>query len=231
MAKQTLLGALWRWLAFLVLVPVAAAELWALLVSIGGEAAEAFRTGPAAEAVWLSCGAAAYALLHLFLHRPITTYVFGHELTHALWALATGHKVGRIQVGKESGQVETEGTNFIVRLAPYFFPLYTLILVGGWLLAELVWPELRPHRGWLFAGMGFTYAFHALLTIHSLKAGQSDLAAEGLFFSLALIAAVNLQIVAALLAAASRTVTWLGYEKCVGRTLYEWAGWLTDLFR
>jgi hypothetical protein len=230
-AKRTLLGALWRWLAFLVLLPVVAAELWALLLSLGEEAQAARRSGPATEAVWLSCGAAAYALLHLFLHKPITTYVFGHEMTHALWALLTGHKVGRIRVGSDSGHVETEGTNFVVRLAPYFFPLYTLLFVGGWLLAELCWPELRAHRGWLFAGAGFTYAFHALLTVHSLRAGQSDLAAEGVCFSLALIAAVNLQIVVALLAAASKAVTWWGYEKQVAGTLWRWAEWAVGLLR
>jgi hypothetical protein len=231
MAERGFLGAAWRWLAFLVLVPMVAAEAWALLGMLGAEGREALSAGPSAGVLWLAGGAAAYALLHILLHKPITTYVFAHELTHALWAVLTGHRVGKIRVGAESGHVETAGTNWLIRLAPYFCPLYALLFLGGWALAALFWPELGGHRGWLFAGLGFTYAFHVFLTAHSLRGGQSDLRAEGYCFSLALIAAVNLQLLAALLAAAMRAVGWWGYEQLVGQTLAEWTGVLFRLLR
>jgi hypothetical protein len=231
MADRTVLGTLWRWLAFLVLLPVVAAEAWALILAVGAEGQQAFKAGsPSAEALWLLGGAAAYGLIHALLHKPITTYVFAHELTHALWAVMTGHKVNKIRVGSESGHVETAGSNFLVRLAPYFCPLYALIFLGAWAVTAVFWPELDAHRGWLFAGLGFTYAFHVLLTVHSLKGGQSDLKTEGYCFSLALIAAVNLQIIAALLAAALQTMTWWGYEQQVGRSLVEWTKWAAGLF-
>ncbi|HOX05868.1 MAG TPA: hypothetical protein PK280_05660 [Planctomycetota bacterium] len=231
MAERTFLGTVWRWLAFLVLLPVVAAEVWALAQALGTEGRQAIEAGsPTAEALWLLGGATAYGLIHALLHKPITTYVFAHELTHALWALATGHKVGKIRVGSDSGHVETAGSNFLVRLAPYFFPLYSLLLLGAWAATEAFVPEFVGYRGWLFAGLGFTYAFHVLLTIHSLWGGQSDLKAEGYCFSLALIAAVNLQIIAALFAAASKTVGWAAYEQAVGRTLAEWAKWAAGLF-
>lgn len=231
MADRTILGTLWRWLAFLVLLPVVAAEAWALILAVGAEGRQAVQAGsPSLNALWLAGGAFAYGLIHIALHKPITTYVFAHELTHALWALMTGHKVSKIRVGSDSGHVETAGSNFLVRLAPYFCPLYALILLGAWAVTAVFWPELDAHRGWLFAGLGFTYAFHVLLTVHSLKGGQSDLKAEGYCFSLALIAAVNLQIIAALLAAASSAVGWWEYEKSVGRSLVEWTRWAVSLF-
>ena len=132
-------------------------------------------------------------------------------------------------MGSDSGHVETAGTNWLIRLGPYFFPLYALLFLVGWAAVGLFWPEINAHRGWLFAGLGFTYAFHVLLTIHALKGGQSDLKAEGYCFSLALIFAVNLQLLAALVAAASRATTWWGYEKLVGRTLGGWLGWVLGL--
>ena len=231
MAERTFLGTIWRWLAFLVLLPAVAAEVWALLLSLGAEGRQAVQAGsPSLNALWLAGGAAAYGLIHIALHKPITTYVFAHELTHALWALLTGHKVNKIRVGSESGHVETAGSNFLIRLAPYFCPLYSLIFLGAWAGTALFWPELDSHRGWLFAGLGFTYAFHVLLTVHSLKGGQSDLKTEGYCFSLALIAAVNLQIIAALLAAALQTMTWWSYEQQVGRCLVEWTKWAAGLF-
>ena len=224
MADRTILGTLWRWLAFFALLPVVAAEVWALALTLGAEGREAVAAGsPGTQALWLAGGAGCYGLIHAALHKPITTYVFAHELTHALWAVMTGHKVGKIRIGSDSGHVETAGSNFLVRLAPYFFPFYSLVLLGAWAATALFVPELAGYRGWLFAGLGFTYAFHVLLTVHSLRGGQSDLKAEGYCFSLALIAAVNLQLVAALVAAASRTTTWWGYEKLVGQTLAAWA--------
>ena len=231
MKARTFPGALWRWAAFLVLAPVAVAEAWALVLALGAEGREAIESGASAGVLWLAGGAAAYALLHLALHKPITTYVFAHELSHAFWARLTGHQVGRIQVGKESGHVETAGTNWLIRLGPYFFPLYALLFLAGWAAAGLFWPEINAHRGGLFAGLGFTYAFHVLLTVHALKGGQSDLKAEGYCFSLALIVAVNLQLVAALVAAASRATTWWGYEKLVGQTLAGWTCWAAGLIR
>jgi len=68
--------------------------------------------------------AAGYGLwlaVFLLLPRPTRTYVLGHELTHALWALLMGARVGGLKVGKSGGQVRTSKTNWAITLAPYFF--------------------------------------------------------------------------------------------------------------
>ena len=53
-------------------------------------------------------------------------YVFGHELTHALWVWLMGGRVSRFRVGRDGGHIVTDRNNFWIALAPYFFPLYSI---------------------------------------------------------------------------------------------------------
>lgn len=62
-------------------------------------------------------------------------YVFGHELTHALWAWVFGGKIFEMKVSSEGGVVRTDKSNFLIVLAPYFFPVYVLITLLLWLIA------------------------------------------------------------------------------------------------
>lgn len=223
--RRTLRGIIWRFLASLVLIPLVAAMVVTfpafMKLEIG---ALWWKGGPRAVATAFLAGTAVYILLHIFLHRPITAYVFAHELTHALWARLTGHKVKKIKVGKGSGQTITEGSNWLVRLAPYCFPLYTLLLIGAWFGLQYCYPPMNRYHVVLFAGIGFSYAFHVLLTLHFLKVGQSDLHAEGYCFSLSLILAVNIELGAAVYAAISYKATWWRFQVMVWECLCVWGG-------
>ena len=66
------------------------------------------------------------------LPQAFRTYVLGHELTHALWGMLMGAKIGKMKVGKEGGYVELSKSNFLVSLAPYFFPFYTAVVIAFW---------------------------------------------------------------------------------------------------
>jgi hypothetical protein len=228
--RRTLWGILWRFLASLVLIPVVAAMVVVMpdFLTLGLPGAALL--GPKREAISFFSGVGVYLLLHIFLHRPITAYVFSHELTHAIWARLTGHKVRRIKVGKDSGETVTEGGNFAVRLAPYCFPLYALVWIGGWAGLELLLPDMRDYHGVLFFGIGFTYAFHVLLTTHFMKVGQRDLHAEGYCFSMAVILAVNLELAAAVYAAIAHKATWWRFQVDVWRCLCRWTEAVTDYF-
>jgi len=149
----------------------------------------------AAAASWMDAvpflgGAAIYFLLQWVFRRPMTLYVLGHELTHAVAAAFSGYKVKSLFVSDKGGEVRLSGSNVAVALAPYCVPLYAVAVLGLYALirryADLPSPPL-----WVGGGLGFTLAFHAALTAHALRQDQPDLRQGGRFFSLVLIALAN----------------------------------------
>ena len=135
-------------------------------------------------------GAAGYALVHAVFRRPMTLYVFGHELTHALAACCSGYKVQSLDVSGKGGEVRLSDSNIVVALAPYCVPIYT----AGVLALHALVRHYAPSVGtpiWVGVGLGFTLAFHAALTFHALAQNQPDLRQAGVFFSLVVIALTN----------------------------------------
>jgi len=145
--------------------------------------------------VWaLPAGFMLWILLFFLFPRPFRTYVLGHELTHALWALMMGGRVGKIKVGKSGGHVELSKTNFIITLAPYFFPFYTVLLIAVYYLAG-IWFDVEPHKVWWLSGAGITWAFHITFTIHMLADRQPDIQEHGRIFSYTVIYLMNLLVI------------------------------------
>ncbi len=92
-------------------------------------------------------GVGTYFAFQWAFFRPIRTYVFGHELTHALAAWMTGGEVKHFHVSKKGGSVTVSKTNFFVALARYMVPaLYSLILAGMFFAVNYFYP-LRPCEG------------------------------------------------------------------------------------
>lgn len=174
------MGKLIKMLVGVLLLPLcigAALALWRLLPALGR-----------ADTVWipLAAGAAVWLLIYIVFPRPMWLYVFGHELTHAVWTWCLGGRVRNIKVSSEGGHVMTSKTNFFVALAPYFFPFYVVLVVVLFLLARLVLPWDRL-EDWFFGGLGAAYAFHLTLTGHILKTRQSDITEHGYIFSTVII--------------------------------------------
>lgn len=142
-------------------------------------------------------GLAAYPLLHFFLLRPLRLYVFGHELTHAFAAVLSGARVKRFVAGKESGHVVVSHSNTFIALAPYFVPIYSLLVLLAYRLIGLWDPNLIG-RGLFLAAMGASLAFHWVLTVDILTGeSQKDLSqAGGVFFSMVMIALANACVIA-----------------------------------
>ena len=151
-------------------------------------AAEFSRFPKGGEGFYILFGAGAYLLFQFVFSKPIKTYIFGHELTHMLVSLAMGGKLKRFTVSEGGGEVQMTRINFLVRLAPYILPLYTLLVLGGWFASGGRWRE-----GFLFL-IGFTLCFHLALTMDSIRQGQTDLKESGLFFSLILILVANVTV-------------------------------------
>ncbi|MCX7869556.1 MAG: hypothetical protein N2322_06345, partial [Terrimicrobiaceae bacterium] len=80
------------------------------------------------EEFWFfSMGVALWMVAFWGLPRPMWLYVFGHELTHALWVLALGGRVHEFRVTRAGGHVVADRTNTWIALAPYFFPIYSVL--------------------------------------------------------------------------------------------------------
>lgn len=146
-------------------------------------------------AAWsLPIGFALWVALFFLLPRPFRTYVLGHELTHALWALMMGGRVGRMKVGKSGGHVELTKTNFVITLAPYFFPFYTFLVIGAYYLAG-IWLEVEPCKAWWLGAVGFTWAFHVTFTLSMLAEHQPDIHEHGRIFSYTVIYLMNVLVI------------------------------------
>ena len=65
--------------------------------------------------------------------------IIAHELTHSFFALLTFHKVKHIRVADDNsgGSMGFEGEgNWLIIIAPYFFPLFCFSLRSAWVLYE-----------------------------------------------------------------------------------------------
>jgi hypothetical protein len=144
---------------------------------------------------WLMGGVGLWLLCYFTMSPPVRTYVFGHELTHALWATLMGSKVTAFSVGPDGGHVEVSRVNFLIMLAPYFFPIYTFAVVGLYALLSILVDLSAWHGLWLVL-IGFTYAFHFTFTLLALAQQQSDVHENGRLFSYAVIVLMNLLLVA-----------------------------------
>jgi hypothetical protein len=133
-------------------------------------------------------GFVVYLLIHFLLYKPVFSHVLAHELTHALAAVMMGGKVSSLEASDKGGNTVVNKSHVFICLAPYVFPFYTAVTLLFYLVAA------EPHRIYFIALMGFTYAFHIVLTIYSLSHHQPDLQEGGVVFSLIFILAGNLVI-------------------------------------
>jgi hypothetical protein len=144
-----------------------------------------------APAVGFIIGFVFWLVLFLALPPPARAYVLAHELTHALWGLALGARVGKLTTSSRGGSVALSKTNFLITLAPYFFPLYTLLVVLLY-YALACFFALRAYEPFWLGLMGLTWAFHLTFTVTTLRLRQPDIQAQGRIFSWTLIYFVNL---------------------------------------
>jgi len=163
--------------------------LYALFVSVSSDPS-------AGGAAWpLPAGFLISVLGFFLLPRPFRTYVLAHEMTHAFWGLLAGARVGRMKVGREGGHVELSKSNFLISLAPYFFPFYTGLVIAGWYAAGFFY-DLSAYTPWWMALIGLTWGFHVTFTVYMLSRHQPDIQEHGRLFSYVIIYLANLFFVA-----------------------------------
>ena len=144
-------------------------------------------------------GLFAYALVWFFVFRSRLVgsafSTFEHELTHAVFAWLTLHRISGIRVTWNSGgHIRIHGgINWLILVAPYCVPTLALVFVPiyFWL------PDwVTPITQLLF---GCLVGYHICSTWLALHPGQSDLKEVGWFFSMLWIPSANLAVFAILL--------------------------------
>jgi hypothetical protein len=171
----------------LLLLPIcvgAAQALWMVIQRSGS-----------ADITWvpLLAGASCWMVIYLLLPKPMWIYVLGHELTHAVWAWLFGGQVKKIKVASSGGHVHITKSNFLIALAPYFFPLYAVIVIAVFALGNFIW-HWQHYLALFDLFLGAAYAFHITLTAHILKTEQSDITDQGYLFSAVVIFLGNIII-------------------------------------
>ena len=173
-----------------------------------------FRRVAVHQQFWLSeecwfflLGTVLWLIAFFGLPRPLVIYVFGHELTHALWVWMMGGRVSDFRVSRNGGHIVSDKHNFLIALAPYFFPLYSIAVIAAYGAGSL-FTNMEPYHRLLYALIGVTWAFHLSFTLWMIPKGQTDLTYYGTFFSPVIIYLMNLAVLTALLIIASPHVTW-----------------------
>jgi hypothetical protein len=203
--------------ALLLLPPCfgAAQALWLVLSNSGD-----------ATVIWvgLLSGVACWVVIYTLLPKPMWLYVFGHELTHALWTWAFGGRVKKFKASSSGGHVIVTKSNFLIALAPYFFPLYAVLVVVVYVLGNLIW-NWQPYVVFFHLLLGAAYAFHVTLTWHILQSKQSDITEHGYFFSAVVIFLGNMDVLLVgvpLLTAKVGVLTSLGWWLKSTVEVYMW---------
>ena len=172
-----------KWVKFflgVLLLPVClgtAQTLWRLLFA-----------APISDRVWLPmlAGAACWVVIFLLLPKPMWVYVFGHELTHVVWTWIYGGQVKRFKAASHGGHVVTTKSNFVIALAPYFFPLYAVLLVlvfssGPFLELAARLSDLVSSAAW----GGLRFSCH--VDLGNFEERQTDITSQGRLFSAVVI--------------------------------------------
>ena len=144
-------------------------------------------------------GIAVYFLFQVIFFKPMSTYVFGHELTHALTGLLSGAQIKKFKVSANKGSVTLTKDNIFITLSPYFFPIYPIIIiliyfVLGWFM------DITKIYSWFLFFSGMSLAFYYALTFYAIKVGQEDMKIYGKFFSLVFVCFINIIMVVFVLA-------------------------------
>ncbi len=183
-----------KWLIGVALLP--------LCVSVTVTAARLVRALPGTAesmsplAAWFAGGFVFWVILYLTLPRPTWSYVLAHELTHAVWGLVMGARISQLRVSERGGSVRVSKTNVWITLAPYFFPLYTILTILLFVILRLFW-RMDTYLPFWAGLVGLTWAFHLSFTFSMLRIRQPDVEEHGRLFSYTLIYVINMATILA----------------------------------
>lgn len=121
-----------------------------------------------------------------------------HELTHMMFAYLTFHDAGRIRINPDDsgGSVMVQGRNWLITLAPYFFPLFSflfMLMMPGLLVAS-------EGHFMVYGVFGYFFGYYWGTVISQVHPQQTDIIKEGYLFSTIFIVGANLYTTGIILA-------------------------------
>ena len=96
----------------------------------------------------------------------------------------------KFRLSKRGGSVAVSESNILITLAPYFFPLYTVIVILLYCAFSVFYGVDRYELLWLGL-VGFTWGFHLTFTVSALSEHQSDMREYGRVFSYVFVYFMN----------------------------------------
>jgi len=187
----------------------------------------------ATEEFWFfGLGALLWCIAFFGIPRRLTifAYVYGHELTHAVWVWLMGGRVSAFEVRRDGGHILTNKSNVLIALSPYFYPIYSVFVMVlyaiGWMFCDMT-----SYTRWLFLALGFTWTFHMSFTLWMIPKGQTDLSAHGTFFSLVIIYLMNLALLSALVLLTAPHLTLHGFGREFLYNAVEFSSWVAGHLR
>lgn len=149
-------------------------------------------------------GAVMYLATILFAGRNVnqSMQTISHELTHMMFALLTFHDAGRIRINPDDsgGSVMVRGGNWLITLAPYFFPLFSflyMLMMPGLLVVS-------DGHFLVYGIFGYFFGYYWGTVLAQVHPQQTDIIREGYLFSAIFIVGANLYTTGMILAFNSR---------------------------
>lgn len=138
---------------------------------------------------FFNIGIAAYILLYVFFisRKIIFIETFEHELCHTVMAWLTFQKVVSFNANASgSGNITHTSDNFLIALAPYFFPIFTIPLI---IIRPFIISSVQEYFNFF---IGFTLAFHYMGLLKEFRPVQPDIKKSGFIFSIVVSLFFNL---------------------------------------
>lgn len=129
--------------------------------------------------------------------------VLAHELTHAVFAVLTFHKVSGLKINNDDsgGSMSFEGEgNWLIIIAPYFFPLFGLIAM----ITISIYQWFAPMNIFISAAFGYIIGYHIDTVCSQIHEKQTDLPKVGYPFCAVFLLPANLWMIGSMLAFNSR---------------------------
>ena len=129
----------------------------------------------------------------------VNMQVLAHELSHSIFALLTFHKVKHLHINADDtgGEMGFTGRgNFLIIIAPYFFPFFALI----YMVVMSFLPDHYMYNGLL----GFFLGYHLDTVLSQIHPKQTDLPKVGYLFCILFLPGINIFIIGSILAFNSR---------------------------